>query len=228
MSSTKQQQYLKSIYAHSGLYIITPKNGYSNTEKMHVKIGIAGDFHDRFGAYLLCYPTGFYVFRLFLTRDKTQAVRLERSIHRYLGAKYKFIVTKHSHSEEVFNLTLKEVSILVKTIEANIGATFKKGDDIVNRKDSVGQLIFPYIDTLPEIFLDENLAKGGTRIKAFDTSVKNFIDSNYTNKPIHTSEKKTKHKSFTMPEKGMKIIGMAALPFDEDEEVTKKKTKKNK
>lgn len=239
MSSEKQQAYLKSIYAHSGVYIITPKHEYSTTKKMHVKIGIAGDFHERFGAYFLCYPTGFYVFRLFLTRDKSQAYRLERSIHRYLAAKYKFIVTKHSHSEEVFNLTLEELSILVKTIESNIGITFKKGEDILSGKDRYGEFIFPYIDTLPEIFLNENLAKGGTRIKPFDTTVKNFIDSNYTNKPIPTSEKKTKHKSFTMPQKGLKIDGMAFLPYDEDEEIIakekintrkkiKKKTKKKK
>lgn len=184
---------------------------------MHVKIGITGHFHDRFGAYLLCYPTGFYVFKLFLTYHKTQAARLERSIHRYLGAKYKFIVTKHSHSEEVFKLTLEEVATLIKTIEANVGVEFKKGDDVVNGKDCVGQKIFPYVDILPGIFLDENLAKGGTRIKPFDKFVKDFIDSNYTNQPIPTSAKKTKHKSFTMPRKGMKIVGMAALPYYEDE-----------
>lgn len=126
MNSNKQQAYLESIYAHSGVYIITPKSEYSKTKKMHVKIGIAGDFHDRFGAYLLCYPTGFYVFKLFLTYDKTQAARLERSIHRYLGAKYKFIVTKHSHSEEVFKLTLEEVAILINTIEANVDKNLKK------------------------------------------------------------------------------------------------------
>jgi len=222
MNSKKQQKYLESIYAHSGVYIITQKNEYSKTKKMHVKIGIAGDFHDRFGAYLLCYPTGFYVFKLFLTYDKTQAARLERSIHKYLGAKYKFIVTKHSHSEEVFRLTLQEVATLIKTIEANVGVKFTKGDDIVNRKDCMGKKIFPYVDILPGIFLDENLAKGGTRIKAFDKSVKDFIDSNYTNKPIPTSSKKTKHKSFTMPQKGMKIVGMAALPYYEDEETEEK------
>lgn len=222
MDSNKQQAYLESIYAHSGVYIITQKSEYSETKKMHVKIGIAGDFHDRFGAYLLCYPTGFYVFKLFLTYDKTQAARLERSIHRYLGSKYKFIVTKHSHSEEIFKLTLEEVAILIKTIEENVGVEFRKGDDVVNGKDFVGQKIFPYVDVLPGIFLDENLAKGGTRIKPFDKSVKDFIDSNYTNKPIHTSAKKTKHKSFTMPQKGLKIVGMAALPYYEDEEKIKK------
>ena len=132
MDSNKQQAYLESIYAHSGVYIITQKSEYSETKKMHVKIGIAGDFHDRFGAYLLCYPTGFYVFKLFLTYDKTQAARLERSIHRYLGAKYKFIVTKHSHSEEIFKLTLEEVAILIKTIEENVGVEFRKELIILN------------------------------------------------------------------------------------------------
>ena len=109
---------------------------------MHVKIDIAGDFHGRFGAYLICYPTVFYVFKLFLTYDKTQATRLERSIHRYLGAKYKFIITKHSHIEEVFELTLEEIATLIKTIEANVGVEFKKGDDTVNKKDCVGQKYF--------------------------------------------------------------------------------------
>ncbi len=85
--------------------------------------------------------------------------------------------------------------------------------------------IFPYVDVLPGIFLNENLAKGGTRIKPFDHSVKDFIDSNYTNKPIPTSAKKTKHKSFTMPQKGMKIVGMAALPYYEDEETEEKDEK---
>jgi hypothetical protein len=227
MASKKQQAYLKSIYAHSGLYLITAKNDYSKTKKMHVKIGIAGDFHDRFGAYLLCYPTGFYVFSLFLTLDESQAARLERSIHKYLGAKYKFIVTKHSHGEEIFTLTLAEVATLIETIEANVGVKFHKGDDNVSKKDQAGEKIFPYIDILPGIFLDENLAKGGTRIKAFSGKVKDFIDASYTNEPITTSAKKKKHKSVTLPEKGMKIPKMAALPEeeDEDEESTPKKKK---
>lgn len=219
MDSRRQQAYLKSIYAHSGLYMITPKSEYSTTNKMQVKIGIAGDFHDRFGAYLLCYPTGFFVFKLFLTSDTIQAARLERSIHRYLAAKYKFMVTKHSHSEETMLLTLKEITVLIATIEANIGLKFDKGDDKVAGKDQAGESMFPYIKILPGIFLDENLARGGTRVKAFSELVKNFIDSNYTNQAIITSAKKKKYKSFTMPPKGIKIPIMAALPeYDEEDD----------
>lgn len=231
MDIEKQQNYLKSIYAHSGLYIITPQYEFSKTNKMNIKIGIADDLHHRFGAYLLCYPIGFFIFRIFLTYDKEQAARLERSIHKYLNAKYKNIVTKHSHSEETFSLTLQEVSILINTIEANIGIKFRKGDDIINGQDQVGKSIFPYIDTLPEIFLNENLAQGGHRVKAFNTNVKDFIDSNYNDNPIPTSQKKTKHKSITMPQKGLKIPGMAALPYKQDEEIIAKKkinTKKKK
>jgi hypothetical protein len=223
----KQQRYLKSIFAHSGLYIITPKHEYSKDKKMLVKIGIAEDFHDRFGSYLLCYPDGFYVFGLFITSDKTQAIRLERSIHKYLVAKYKFIVRKHSHSEEVMSLNLSEVATLIETIDANVGVKFNKGEDIVSGKDQAGFAIFPYLDTLKGIFLDENLAKGGTRIKPFNNTVENFIDANYMKKPIPTSVVKKKRDSFRMPTKGVKIISMAAWP-DQDTKKKKPVTKKKK
>jgi hypothetical protein len=219
MDSEKQKKYLKSIFAHSGLYIIVSKNEYSTTKKMNVKIGIAGDFHDRFGAYLLCYPTGFHVLSLFLTLDKTQALRLERSIHKYLATKYKFIVTKHSHSEEISSLTLAEVRTLIDTIQANVGVVFGKGHDKIDKIDQINEFIFPYIDILPGIFLNENLAQGGTRIKGFHPDVNKLIDSNYMEQSIVTSLKKKKYNSVLLPKKGVKITGFAAIK-------PKKKTKK--
>jgi hypothetical protein len=206
-SSKTQQNYLKSIHARSGVYIITQYHpGKVPNKKIDVKIGLAEDLHGRFGNYLLCFPQGFYVFQLFLTVDVKQAYRLERSLHQYLVAKYKFLTKHHSHSEETFRLTPTEVEILIATVKANTGRVFVKGDDKVSGLDQEGLTIFPHLKYKKAIFLDENLAMGGTRIKSMKLSLKDFIDGNLKKKPILTSVTKKKHNSKKLPIKGKKIL----------------------
>lgn len=221
---SKKQKYLNSIYDSAGLYMITPTiKGYSINDKLKVKIGIASDLHDRFGAYLLCYPSGFHIFSIFLNKNKKESLRLERTIHRYLNAKYKIMITKHSHSEETMLLSRKEVNTLIETIKSNRGKKFRKDQDIISKADQVNVTMFPYMKILPEIFLDENLAQGGTRIIPFHEDVKDYIDSSCKKKPIKTSVKKQKRKSIKLPVKVPKMGDLTKIKVNKK---TQKKSNK--
>jgi hypothetical protein len=200
-----QKKFLESIFAFTGVYMICDHDKFKVRGKMTVKIGFAEDFHDRFGNYLICYPEGIHIFHLFLNANVANARTLERNIHRYLNVKNKFLRVKHSHSEESFSLTNKEVSELIDVVQTNQLTKFTD-KEMVNGKNQQGKLIFPYIDDKRGINLFENLAGGGTRVKPMTVKLKAILDENTSQKKkIATSVKKTKYKSIKLPKKFVKI-----------------------
>ena len=183
----EQKAFLDSVFNRSGVYILT--NHATKTTKMTVKIGVAKDLHDRIGSYLLCYPKGMHVFHIFFTRNRKQAFQLEKTVHRYLTAKHKFIVANHSHAEESFDLDMGEVNRLIEVIQAN-----------ADTRDGKGKNMFPYTNDIVGMFIDQNLANGGTRISPMSKDQKSDIDANVP-KGIMTSVKKQKKKSVPLPVK---------------------------
>ena len=211
---SQQIKFLKSIFGYTGVYIICDFEKFSKTKKIVVKIGFAEDFHDRFGSYLLCFPFGIHIFHLFLNSDSKQARMLERNIHRYLNVKNKFLTVKHSHSEESFLLTNDEIKDLIILIQNNQFTRFTE-KEIVNKQNMKGQVIFPYIEEKIGIDLFENLAAGGTRVKAMTQILKNSLDKNSENqKLLQTSVKKTKNKNIKLPKKGIRIAS-----FNDEEKI---------
>ena len=85
----KSVDFFKYISGNSGVYIITSTDFYKKdeNEKMLVKIGLAKDLGNRLNNYLLCWPTGLYVFGIIFTKNEDYAKRTERSIHQYLNIK---------------------------------------------------------------------------------------------------------------------------------------------
>jgi phage-related holin len=139
---------------------------------------------------------------------------LERNIHRYLNVKNKFLTVKHSHSEESFLLTNDEIKDLIILIQNNQFTRFTERE-IVNKQNMKDQVIFPYIEYKLGIDLFENLAQGGTRVKAMTKNLKNTLDKNAKDqKLVQTSVKKTKKKNIKLPKKGIRIAS-----FDDEKKI---------
>jgi hypothetical protein len=124
MSDANVPDFFASFAQKSGVYFITP---FYDPEKPDtvtlVKIGMskaldkdAGDgktvkssgLKHRLDGYLLCYPFGFYVFAVLPTKAR-DALALERYFHEYFISKNFKSEFKHSHSEEWFWLTPKDL-----------------------------------------------------------------------------------------------------------------------
>jgi hypothetical protein len=125
---------LKDLNKKSGVYFISQDPIPTNEEDMIlVKIGIGiykpegSDISKRIQSYLLYWPRGFYIFGIVLTTPKA-ARDLEKKIHAFLRSKNRKMdqdIYKHSHIEEWFYLTRKEI---YKLIEHDEDGEFYKFD----------------------------------------------------------------------------------------------------
>lgn len=112
---------LTKLQGKSGVYFISPEIPENPVDKILVKIGIGESrafnpkrgLSSRLDSYLLCYPRGFNIFGLVVTKKK-EAVKLERKIHSYLAGKGRKFDLKHSHIEEWYWLSLEDIE---KTIQ---------------------------------------------------------------------------------------------------------------
>jgi len=128
-SNRKSRNLLEKITGKAGVYVVTPLANWNEVgkdpqDKMHVKIGLAGNskkgnLAGRFNQYLLCWPNGFYVFAVITTSTKDHARTTERAIHEYLNGKEKHIITGHSHDEEWFSLSRAEIDDTLNMLRHN-------------------------------------------------------------------------------------------------------------
>jgi len=112
---------LTKLQGKSGVYFISPETPPNSVDKILVKIGIGESrafnpkrgLSSRLDSYLLCYPRGFNIFGLIVTKKK-EAVNLERKIHSYLAGKGRKFELEHSHIEEWYWLSLEDIEKTIK------------------------------------------------------------------------------------------------------------------
>jgi hypothetical protein len=188
------------ITGKAGVYFIAPishwdKIQYDPDDKMKVKIGLAGNSKNgnlagRFNQYLLCWPDGFYVFAIIQTSTKPAARATERAIHEYLNGKQKYIVTGHSHDEEWFSISKKEIDNIVDMLHHNKNTKYPKD------AGNAGKRVFPYKQILnldPFLMkgqispkLVANVTIGQSKIGAMKKTLIRTLDRNVKQKGAHT------------------------------------------
>ncbi len=111
----------------SGLYFLSPYFiEQQPDERYPVKVGMSrhrsgrsddpdarrrgpyGGLGRRMDSYLLCYPTGFYVYAI-LQCDRQYVYRMEKFFHQYFRGKNFHSQEQHSHREEWFGLTRDDI-----------------------------------------------------------------------------------------------------------------------
>lgn len=175
----KSVDFFKNISGKSGVYIITSIDFYKkdDNEKMWVKIGLAKDLSNRLNNYLLCWPSGLYVFGIIFTKNEDSAKRTERSIHQYLNIKNRYIVTYQSHDEEWFELSKNEINYLIDLVEYNKDTKFHNlypNIDMRNKK----VFLFNKIDIYDQLII-ANEQVGQDRVKPMDIELKNLLEYNF-------------------------------------------------
>jgi hypothetical protein len=192
----------------SGVYFVAPQAAWDGigkdpTESFLVKIGLAENMEHRLNSYLLYWPEGFYIFGMVSTRDTQSARRTERAIHAYLNQKGAYYVSEHSHDEEWFELTLKQISKLMEIMK--LGKKVRYPKDYWH-KDMRGKQVFLYneiiIETEYPILLKANRQIGRARVKPIGKSLKVLLDERQAKvgilSPISTRDhipKKTKKRT---------------------------------
>ena len=117
------EQFLNYLEGKSGVYFIS--NEYHATGRFLVKVGMAqsvidfdrqvriGGLNTRLSQYLLYYPRGYTIFGLYTTNyDKSYEV--EKLVQSYLAGKGRKSGFPHSHSEEWFILSHKEINDVIR------------------------------------------------------------------------------------------------------------------
>lgn len=127
---------LDQFEGKSGVYFIAPE--IHRNDEFLVKIGMSksvidddnpskrkGGLGRRLDSYLLCYPRGYYLFAVLQTTAKN-AYPLEKFIHQYLLGKGLKTRYDHSHSEEWFRLTLRQLNNFIPQIIQQFATTNHK------------------------------------------------------------------------------------------------------
>lgn len=141
----RSETFLSSMDKKSGVYVIAPRDAVDGlpasrgkidmSKQFWVKVGLGKNLRHRLESYLLYWPHGFYVFGVILTNKgsarriatfestTTRAGVVEESIHQYLRAKGRHMVSGHTHSEEWFELSLKDIDTMLATVSTNLTTT---------------------------------------------------------------------------------------------------------
>lgn len=202
---------LKEVNRKAGLYFITHNpistlTSHPNKQVL-VKIGIAGtrgSLSKRLDSYLLYWPTGFTVLKVFFTHNKKQARAIEKAVHGYLNCKHSITNTFHSHDEEWFELSLNDVNIMADLIHLgfcplgwdNRLFPFKSELDI-------GKLVNNQKE--PYVFIGANKNIGLHRVKSMDLDIKQQLESYAKKKRMKkliqtgTPQVKRHRKQYTQP-----------------------------
>lgn len=119
--------FLSNLEGKSGIYIISNEINFS--KRFPVKIGLAKGrirywessrpikgLRSRLEQYLLYYPRGYYIFTIILT-TKNFTQKVESAIHRLLAGKQRKGNFPHSHTEEWFWLSLKDIHSLCQILD---------------------------------------------------------------------------------------------------------------
>jgi hypothetical protein len=193
MADVKNLTLLNSIGGKSGVYFISYDHPSSPTEKFLVKVGLAVNkprfdgkkskrgLKSRLESYLLCYPTGFYIFALMFTNPKSASL-LERQIHSYLAGKGRKADYPHSRVEEWYNLSLIDIQKIVL---------------IHRHTHTLNYKLFN-----PPHFLTSNPTAGKQKILVpKSTPERRKIESKTSISPPHTTKKKKYRKSKSVKKK---------------------------
>lgn len=108
------KQFVDSLQGKSGMYMISGDD-YRQSPDVLMKIGKAKDLKNRLRQYFFCYPGGYYIYGVILTRKvpvvtkETSAHKTEQTIHAYLRRLNLNILQKHGKSGEWFLIQAPDV-----------------------------------------------------------------------------------------------------------------------
>lgn len=112
---TDIKAFVDNLAGKSGIYMISKDNYYESSDVL-MKIGKAKNLKHRLKQYFFCYPGGFYIYGIILTKDinvqekNSSRHRIEQSIHSYLRYLNLNILQKHGRSGEWFLIQSNEIS----------------------------------------------------------------------------------------------------------------------
>lgn len=181
--ASRSRNYLGAVAGRSGLYLVAQRHSWEDRARgdadtvMSVKVGIARDLEHRLNSYLLYWPDGMYVFGIVLCNDIADARWLETNVHEYLNAKYRYHALHHTHDEEWFTLSARDIARVLATIEANAYTVFPSDDPDARRRD---RRVFPYRSVMRErtLVMANRNARTQPRIGTMSETMKNLIDWN--------------------------------------------------
>jgi hypothetical protein len=138
-------EFLKSWEGKSGIYFISPYFEESQPDYLYpVKVGMSkhrqgqaghpdvrkrkpyGGLGRRLDSYLLCYVQGFYVYAV-LECAKENVYETEKFFHQYFTSKNFKVENQHSHREEWFMLTRKDIYTTINAFKEQYPQTIKSG-----------------------------------------------------------------------------------------------------
>lgn len=172
---------------YQGLYCISPLNpNEASKPDFRFKIGMSTNLLKRLQSYHICYPYGFYIYGLLLTKNKTQrqVLDIEKQFFRKIikeDEKYYLPTKEISGAKEYFKLPINRLKALLKEIGEETGSEvitefkaegFVENDDVETKgiSDSEIKAMIKEIDK-KSVEYEEKEAK---RIKDFDNAKKRY------------------------------------------------------
>ncbi len=129
-----QNDFLKNFRDSNGVYFISQDKVVNKEEYILIKIGVGTTtkpldpswpekkknktgLESRLDSYLLYYPRGYYIYNILTCKNGDDAKKMERMIHGSLNEYKVNLQVKHTHAAEWFELRLKDMNKIIKTMK---------------------------------------------------------------------------------------------------------------